>query len=153
MVALELDPRLLGTFDELAEQLRGALEELDRERAHLDEVANDLRRKLALVQEARRTLSDTHGTNGKGPIHSKREAVLALLGEDPEREFRLAEVRAELVARGWLSDNSKAAHALQMMLTTLHKEGRVARPRFGFYKLASPEEAERTGADTGVHSW
>ncbi len=53
--------------------------------------------------------------------------------------MKLSEIRDEMIRRGWLAQTEqKAAHALQMMLSTLAKEGKVDRPAFGVYRLTAP---------------
>jgi hypothetical protein len=71
----------------------------------------------------------------------KRLAVLKLLSESPGRTWRLADIRNTLIERGWLDDNDRARHALQVALLGMAKRGELEKPRTGFYRLATDETA------------
>jgi hypothetical protein len=140
------------------EQMREALAELQTMRAAIDAQIDALKRLLEPV---------THN-GGSRSYPRKRDAVLALLGERAGEEMQLAQIRAHLIARGEIPNTAKAAHALQMTLSTLVREGHVERVRQGVYRVGVPgagdrlREAvrpyqgalldDRASADTGVQT-
>ena len=77
--------------------------------------------------------------NGKRP--SKRQAVLKLLGETPNRSTKAAEIKAKLVQREWLDDTPEAAHSLGVTLSKMFKRGELSRPKPGFYKITELGQA------------
>ena len=66
---------------------------------------------------------------------ARREAVLALLGEKPDHAWKLAEMRAAMVQRGWLAADDSAAHALGVVVSKMARSGEIARPQTGYYQL------------------
>lgn len=83
----------------------------------------------------------------------KRFAVFRLLGEDALKEWKLADLREELIRRGWLADDDKARHALQMLMLNMAKRGEIDKPRTGVYRAmvkvedkSDEERAEEVGA-------
>ena len=136
----QIEPTALDGLDEIADQLRAALAHLDEERQAINATYEDVQAKLRYIEQARRMLDSTAqtGTNGhSAPVPSKREAALAVLAEIGV-PMKLSEIRDEMIRRGWLAPDEKAAHALQMMLSTLVKEGKVDRPAYGVYRLTNP---------------
>lgn len=67
---------------------------------------------------------------------TKPRAVLAFLSEHPRRAFRLIEIRHALIARGWINDDQRSAHALEVAVRALHTRGQVERPQRGIYQIA-----------------
>jgi hypothetical protein len=115
------------------EQIDEAIEKLEDKRREIDD-------HIALLMNARgmwKDLQQTANGNGNGHKPTKRHAVLALLSSDPDREFKLADIRLALVGQGVMADTDKAAHSLQMTLHNMFKRyGEVERPRPGHYRLA-----------------
>lgn len=126
MLALDSPDVLAPTRGLPREQLREALAELQTMRAVIDEQIDALRRLLEPV-----------AFTGKTTYPRKRDAVLGLLRERAGSEMPLAQIRAHLVTRGEIPNTRKAAHALQMMLSTLAREGEVERVKQGVYRIKS----------------
>jgi hypothetical protein len=72
---------------------------------------------------------------------TRADALLRLLAEDPDRTWKLSDLRVELVARGWLEDTREASASLQVTASKLTRAGRIARPGAGRYRAAEPGEA------------
>jgi hypothetical protein len=72
---------------------------------------------------------------------TRREAIEAVMKSDPERAWRLSEVRATLIARGWLPDTEESNHRLQVAVSRMFKRKQLERPQTGFYKLPPPKQA------------
>ncbi|MFL5916077.1 MAG: hypothetical protein ACJ752_10645 [Gaiellaceae bacterium] len=64
----------------------------------------------------------------------KRVAVHRLLAENAFKEWKLGELREELIRRGWLADDERARHALQMLMLNMAKRGEIDKPRTGVYR-------------------
>jgi hypothetical protein len=78
----------------------------------------------------------------------KRMAVLRFLSETPGRAWRLADLKTGLIGRGWLEDNDRARHALQVTVLGMAKRGELEKPRTGYYSLATDRSASgATGTD------
>jgi hypothetical protein len=98
--------------------------------------------------EAFRAENGTSGAEGepepllkrKG-LPSKHWAIQKVLSENPLREWKLSELRDELVHRKWLADDEAATHALQVYIGNMAKRGEVDRPggRKGYYRYKLPE--------------
>jgi hypothetical protein len=133
MLEIEQSDVLAPTRRLPVDQMRESLAELQSMRARIDDQIDALRRLLDAVS----------GTNGKRSYPRKRDAVLALLQERVGEGMRLAQIRAHLIARGEIPATPKAAHALQMTLSTLAREGQVERVSQGVYKVDGPEVGDR----------
>lgn len=72
---------------------------------------------------------------------TRADALLRLLAEDPDRTWKLSDLRVELVARGWLEDTREASASLQVTASKLTRAGRITRPGAGRYRAAEPGEA------------
>jgi hypothetical protein len=72
---------------------------------------------------------------------TRADALLRLLAEDPDRTWKLSDLRVELVARGWLEDTREASASLQVTASKLTRAGRIERPGAGRYRAAEPGEA------------
>lgn len=131
MLAIDQSDVLDATRRLPIEEMRETLTELQSMRAVIDEQIDALKRLLDTV------------TNGKAGYPRKRDAVLALLEERAGDEMPLAQIRAHLIARGEIPDTPKAAHALQMMVSTLVREGLVERVKQGVYRLEAPGSGDR----------
>jgi hypothetical protein len=67
------------------------------------------------------------------PYHaSTREAIKALLNEDPRKKWRLADLKRELVERGWLLPGSRGA--VDAVLPKIIKEGSIKKTGLGVYR-------------------
>lgn len=77
---------------------------------------------------------DGNGSAAAAP-KSRREAVLALLGENPDHAWKLAEIRAAMVERGWLAPDDSVAHSLGVVVSKMARSGEIARPQTGYYQL------------------
>jgi hypothetical protein len=126
----------------LIDQVRDEIASLEYEQSRLDVLIADARQREATFERTRQIISGKGSRNGNGhtPL-SKREAVMALLAENPGRELRLSAIREALVERAQIAPDKKTAHTLQMTLSTLVKEQKLVRPRMGFYRFDPPQEA------------
>jgi hypothetical protein len=80
-------------------------------------------------------------------------AVLRFLSETTGRAWRLADLKAALIGRGWLEDSDRARHALQVTVLAMAKRGELEKPRTGYYSLATDRSASgATGTDDAVRS-
>lgn len=122
------------------EAVRQELAALQQQKGSIEAAIRALNARLALWEAARRAAdeagADWHvlvSSEGRASYPTKREAVLALLSEAPHAEWRLRDIRQELVSRGWLSYDRKAAHALEVAATMMAKRGEIHRVRKGIY--------------------
>jgi hypothetical protein len=76
-----------------------------------------------------------------GARPTRADALLRLLGEDPDRTWKLSELRDELIARGWLEDTREASASLQVTASKLTRAGRIERPEAGHYRAGEAAEA------------
>jgi hypothetical protein len=76
-----------------------------------------------------------------------RRAVLRLMAEDPNRDWKVVELKTELLRRGW----APTPKAVEASVKRLRREGDLQSPRYGYYKLARAA-GEEVGADTGVQT-
>jgi hypothetical protein len=139
-IAAEVEALEARIGDGLAELITAAereLAELHRQRGKLDEQIASYGRKL-------RTWESVRGSLGTKPRRlqvvadnepTKREAVLAYLAEQPEAAFRLVEIRKGLIARGWMTSERRAIHALEVAVSGMADRGEIHRVRKGIYRL------------------
>jgi hypothetical protein len=123
----------------LIEAGRAELAELERRRSAIEvEIASRMR-SLKAWESAQRSLAprtqSLHLTSS-AQHPTKREAVLALLSESSS-EIKLADIRRALIERGWMSDDRKSIHALEVAAIAMAERGELRRPRKGFYALAT----------------
>jgi hypothetical protein len=71
-------------------------------------------------------------TNGRP---TRREGILAILRSDTSREWKLAEIVAELKKRDWATGSKHESMHVMSVLSDLKKNRVVARPRTGYYRL------------------
>lgn len=117
-------------------RIREELLALERERRRLEHRIAVLRTKLDVWL---RLDTATAGDNSRR-FPSKRDAVLALLREG--REARpLADIREELVARGWMSDDPASRHALEVAVAAMAKRRELVRLRRGVYAAGPVADA------------
>jgi hypothetical protein len=142
-----LDKRLTALLlqrRELDVEIRFLQAQLMRHRQYLEDL-----RPGAAGRERPTPASDASGAQPKTQTPPKRLAALRLLSEAPGRAWRLAEIRQALIDRGWLEDNDRARHALQVTLLAMAKRGELQKPRTGFYQMptdvAKPERTDESG--------
>ncbi|MEJ7566992.1 MAG: hypothetical protein WKF41_01895 [Gaiellaceae bacterium] len=136
---------------ELVQVGQKRLRELHGERDRIEREIGAVTRKLRVWESARDSIR-----GGEGPglrlvatdARTKRELVLAFLNEHPDTEFKLVEIRRALQDRGWLANDKKAIHALEVAVLGMAERAEIHRNRArkGFYRLRSP--AEPTEDDT-----
>lgn len=138
---------------ELAEQLP----ELERKAEEYERKARALRQVIGGVRalngdaavilhleafESHRTLFEIGARNG-GPRGA--EAVLTVMSENPDRSWKVIDIKKEVLRRGW-APNPKAVEA---SISRLRRDGEVEPDGYGFYKLAQ-KRAEETAGLTSV---
>lgn len=84
--------------------------------------------------ESHRTRFDVGLRNGKGPRGP--QAVLEIMGEDPSREWKVIDLKREMLRRGW----APTPKAVEASVKKLRELERIEPVRYGFYKLAAPRE-------------
>jgi len=67
---------------------------------------------------------------------SRRQTILAVMREAPDRAWAYQEFREELVRRGLLEDTEQANHALSVAMSKMVKLRQLERPERGYYQLA-----------------
>lgn len=71
-----------------------------------------------------------------------REAVRRAMGEQPERTWKVIELKREILGRGW----APSPKAVEANLKRMRAGGEVVCPRYGFYRLAA---SGRSGNSNG----
>lgn len=157
-------------------KLKSALTELKRRRGEIDAMIADVEARLVLFEQlAGGRISQPNGVvhtvGGAGVVGAgasgvavttdaagripKRAAILKVMQNEPGREFKVRDVRGYLITMGVITDSEADAHALQVMMASMHNRGEIERTRPGYYKFLSPSsEAFRNEepATTGVQS-
>lgn len=121
--------------------LEDELRALEEQRLELAARIEILKRHVGLLHAVRSLAS---GTPSAGvPAPPKRDAVLRVLADAPGSAMRLAEIREALIDRGWLGNDRRATHALEVAVATMAQRGEVLRIRRGLYQLPThiPDEA------------
>jgi hypothetical protein len=141
MEALESDLR--DGLKRLVERADSNLADMERERRRLDEAIAVLEAKrqtwvAAIAATARSDSAIANALETTARMPTKRQAVLALLSEDPERPRQLVEIRRELIKRGWMTETRKSHHALEVAVRAMEDRGELLRPRKGVYLLRPP---------------
>jgi hypothetical protein len=77
--------------------------------------------------------------NGEPRPTTRREAVRAIMSEAPGHPFKLAEVRLQMIRRGFMPDTENAGVGLQMVMASMAKRGELQRPEKGYYVLPEKE--------------
>jgi hypothetical protein len=143
-----LEAEVEGRLSTLIERTDAEIEQLKRTRSVIDNKITLLVRKRKLWEATVNALSARaeDGTaddawrlrlvTGEQP--AKPRAVVAFLSEHPDRAFRLIEIRHALIARGWMDEGQRSAHALEVAVRTLQARGEIERPRRGVYRIAAP---------------
>lgn len=70
-----------------------------------------------------------------GGVPGLREGIRRILGEDPHRPWKLAEVYRELVRRGWVSNDASGRNRLQLRMAAMANHGELVKPEYGYYQL------------------
>jgi len=119
---------------------------MEREAEEHERAARALRQIIAGVQalnghaagiteprlvEQNGTVFVAQAQNPRGP--RGREALLRVMTEDPNRTWKVIELKREILARGW----APSPKAVEANLKRMRDLGDVECPRYGFYKLAS----------------
>lgn len=133
-----LETRVEDGLGTLIDAARREVEELHRQREQLDREITDKVRKLRAWEYARDSLTRPRaGSLVAVPdeLPTKREAVLAFLGEHPDEDFKLIQIRRGLIARGWMAGDAASIHALEVAVRTMEQRGELRRPRKGIYTM------------------
>lgn len=101
-----------------------------------------LRRKF----ESHRTAFETRPLATGGP--RGREAVLIVMGEQPEKLWKVVDVKREMLRRGW----APTPKAVEASLARLRERGEVRSPSYGYYQLADTVSDRNDADGTGVHT-
>jgi hypothetical protein len=127
---------------------RADLVDLERRRAGIDREISALARRLRTWESAQRSLVGRTGhlRLASDQLPTKREAVLALLGESPESEMKLVEIRHALISRGWMTEDHSSSHALEVAVIGMAKRGELRRVRKGYYVLSGSTETRHLPA-------
>jgi hypothetical protein len=85
--------------------------------------------------EAHKTAFETRPLEKDGPRGPK--AVLRVMGEHPDRAWKVVDVKREMLRRGW----APTPKAVEASIKRLRAMGELEPAGYGFYKLpASPEQ-------------
>jgi hypothetical protein len=138
MEALESDLR--DGLKRLVERADAKLADLEREQSRLEEAIAVLEAKrqtwaAALAATASSDSPLANALEATARMPTKRQAVLALLSEDPEQPRQLVEIRRELIRRGWMTETRKSHHALEVAVRAMEDRGELLRPRKGVYVI------------------
>jgi hypothetical protein len=64
------------------------------------------------------------------------EAIERVMASQPEREWTISEIVAQLAENGWSPDSKDAANAVAASLSGLFQAKRVSRPNRGVYQIS-----------------
>lgn len=122
-------------MDALKEERKWLLEALEfKNRWTHSERSQESSRIVRAVPEAHFPL------DGGPPVRGKTDAVLRVLGSEPDREWMSIEIGEQLIMRGWMEDSESDYASLLSTLSRLYSEGRIHRPHRGHYRLSPPIE-------------
>jgi len=96
------------------------------------------------VQTADRPSADTLEDRGTNPL------ILAILGEDPSRVWKVDHLLREMVVRKWDTDAANRRNALGTALLRLAKRGEIEKVGRGRYRAASQPAPDDTTHETGA---
>jgi len=132
------------------------LDELERQAVEFEEEAARLTHKAAAIRQIIAGVQALNGSAGDvlmrsfgahktqfeirplatdGPRGPK--AVLAVMGEEPDRVWKVVEVKREMLRRGWAS----TPKAVEASIKRLRADGKLEPAGYGHYKLAAPSGA------------
>lgn len=77
--------------------------------------------------------STSSNENGKKP--TLRQAILAVMREEPNKTWKTETVISELRHRGWLPGGPNGEHLTRSMLAQMHRKGQARRIDRGRYRL------------------
>lgn len=117
----------------------------DKRRSKIVDQIEDLERELQLMD----SLPDETGVphpeqivfpedNGTPPapdIPNKPRGLLLVIGEHPNRTWKLSHARDVMVERGWLQAGEKGTHQIQNTAWKLKSRGDLKSPRTGHYRI------------------
>ena len=125
-----------------ADNIRKRVEVLDDQLASMqlerDYLHDQLRRYDEYVEAA------SSGQNGAAGI-TRRDAIVAALERQPEREFKFSELQQMLIGREIIVDSKSARHSLQVLMGEMVKNEEIARERKGYYKARPPKRTGEVG--------
>lgn len=132
----------------MSSELAAQIPNWEREAEKLELKAHALRQMVSAVKalngdadallirrsfEAHRTTFEIARFAGDGPRGPR--AVLTVMAEDPDREWKVVEVKREMLRRGW----APSPKAVEASVKRLRQTGEIVSTAYGFYKLARPE--------------
>lgn len=142
-----LEAQADDALGQLIDGARARLTGLQEDRDRLDSLIAAESRKIRAWEQARVSITD-QGPPLRivpGQLPTKREAVLELLGEYPDSDFKLIEIRRALIDRGLMTNSQ--AHALEVAVREMERRGEIRRVRKGIYTLRPrTEDFELAGA-------
>ena len=133
------------TTEPLKNSLDAQLPDLERQAEELERKAHAIRQIIAGVRtlngdateiltrrsfEAHRTSFEIAPQDKKGPRGPK--AVLKVMQDAPYREWKVIEVKREMLRRGW----APTPKAVEASIKRLREEGQIEPTTYGHYKLA-----------------
>jgi len=142
----------MSGINDLVQVIEGMSEEdLTRELDALEERADLIRFALTYIRGRGRTTTPAEPQIGvrepvsqispRRPPQNRRKAILALMGEQPDRTWHYRDFRAEMIRNGWLEPDARADHALGVAMGKMVKDGLLHRPERGYYRLAPTDQA------------
>ena len=75
-----------------------------------------------------------------------REAVLRVMAEDPGREWKVIELKRELLRRGW----APTPKAVEATISRMREAGELQPSRYGHYMVAGASGADEAAALTNL---
>ena len=72
------------------------------------------------------------------------QAVLRVMAESPKREWKVVEVKREMLRRGW----APTPKAVEASIRRLRVDGELVATRYGYYRLARSPAGVRTDVPT-----
>lgn len=139
----------------MTSELLAKLPELEREADEYERKATALRHIIAGLRalngdadailirksfESHRTSFEIAPPDQDGPRGPS--AVLQVMGEQRSREWKVVELKREMLRRGW----APSPKAVEASVAKLRELGRIESPRYGFYRLA-PTRGDEAGPD------
>jgi tellurite resistance protein len=94
------------------------------------------REPLAAGIEAVAAVSATASVTSNDTKPTLRQAVLNVVGSQPNRRWATKQIRQQLVEAGWLAESDVASTHLYSMLSNMATKGQIKRPETGFYTVA-----------------
>lgn len=143
----DLDTMVRQWVDSFPEaQVRSALSALIAQRDGIDRKIDRLETQIGYFESMRAKITPpTNGVVAKDPdpqlepqrpkITPRRAAIIEILSGQPNRAFKLSEIKQRLVQRGLMEDTPRETHSLQVMAQKMLKKGELERPRDGYYRI------------------